>query len=251
MTNRTSPSKPTMNYIDDRAGHEPSKPNRILPIIVFAGILSAALLGAYRADVLPHYTFLIDGNKVELIRDDAKYLAEQAQKGEAIDEANRKIIAANRKTLDAYAENTQDLDSTLEVQHSDPSSRTIVINHHQPAVANSAQVVKCLSDEGRVVYQASNCLDNGLTPVKVLSTSELQHSRADAFQTNATSTSADPYKPAIARINNESKRNSPYCKNIESERERIRAQQRANSTQYLRDQYNQLSKIWYDDCFNT
>ncbi|WP_297574484.1 hypothetical protein [uncultured Deefgea sp.] len=239
-----------MNYTDDRMGNEPVKPNRILPMVVFFCILSAALFGAYRAGVLPHYTFLIDDNKIEFIRDDVKYLAEQAQKGEAIDDANRKVIAANRQALNAYAENTPDSGSTLEIQHADPSDHTIVTNGYQSETANSTQIVKCLSAEGRVVYQTSHCVDNGLTPVKVLSQPELQHSRADAFQTNAVSSSPETYSPAIARINNESKRDSPYCKNIESERERIRVQQRVNSTQYLRDQYNRLSKIWHDDCFN-
>ncbi|QZA79820.1 hypothetical protein [Deefgea piscis] len=243
--------KSILNYTDDRMGNEPVKSNRILPIFVFSCVLSIALFVGYRSGFLPHYTFLIDSNKIELIRDDAKYLAEQEQQDEAIDDANRKIIAANRQALSAYTENTPNSESTLEIQHSDPSDRTIVTNGYQSEAATSAQVVKCLSAEGRVVYQASNCSNNGLTPIKVLTQSELQHSRADAFQTNAVSSSPETYSPVIARINNESKRNSPYCKNIESERERIRAQQRANSTQYLRDQYNQLSKIWHDDCFNT
>ena len=239
-----------MNYTDDKMDDEAIKPNQTLPLAVFFCILSAVLFGAYRAGALPHYTFLIDGNNIEFIRDDAKYLAEQAQKGEAIDDANRKIIATNRKALNAYTENSQDSGSILEVQQANPSDRTIVTNGYPSESANSAQVVKCLSAEGRIVYQASNCSDDGLTPIKVLTQAQLQYSSADAFQARAGNTSPEPYSPAIARINHESKRDSPHCKNIAAARERIREQQRANSTQYLRDEYRHLSQIWHNDCFD-
>nr|WP_315168348.1 hypothetical protein [uncultured Deefgea sp.] len=194
---------------------------------------------------LPHYTLMIDGNKWEWVRDDPKYLASLAPKplGE-VDLHNQQIIAKNKAEFERRQADQQQY--VQEVQNSIQSS---VESQPVQQATQTGVITKCLSAAGRVVYQEQACEATGLKPVKVLSETELKGSRADAQNTQILKqVTENNYQPAVASINPNGKQDSEYCRDIESQRENIRSQQRINSRQWHRDEYTRLSKRWQAEC---
>lgn len=240
-----------MNLNDDMNLSEYSKSKRsnFLPLLFFFFIaLAAALYLLEKSGNLPHYTLLIDGNKWEWVRDDPKHLASLPPKPlDEVDLHNQQIIAKNKAEFDRR--------QTGEFHQSEPqaSEQTQQINQAtqqtQQITQQTGVITKCLTSSGRVVYQEQSCQSAGLKPVKVLSETELKGSRADVQNTKILNqVTENNYQPAVASINPNGKQDSQYCRDIESQRENIRSQQRINSRQWHRDEYTRLSKIWQSEC---
>ncbi len=237
-----------MNYNDDMMLREysKSKPKSKFWVFFFFGfgLLTITLLLAYKTNNLPHWTLIIDGNKWEWVRDDPKYLAQQAQKPlDDVDAYNQQVIANNKAAFEQRQ---------ADQQHVEQALAEIESREEPPQVQQTTQtgiITKCLNAAGRVVYQENNCESTGLKPVKVLSQTELKGSRADAQNTEILQRNIEQeYKPAVVAINPDEKRNSEYCRDIDSQRENIRSQQRISSRQWHRDEYTRLSKIWQSEC---
>lgn len=241
-----------MNYDDDMMLREYSrnKPSRFWPLFFMGfGLLAGVLLLAHKTGNLPHYTLMIDGNKWEWVRDDAKYLASLPPKPlDEVDLHNQQIIAANRA---AFAKRSEQANQQGQPVIGEAQQVAEINNAPQPfyPAPRTGQITKCQTNSGRVVYQEQDCFTTGLKPVKVLSSAELTDSRADAQNTQILhQVTENNYQPAVASLNPDEKRNSQHCRDIESQRDNIRSQQRINSRQWHRDEYTRLSKLWQSDC---
>lgn len=242
-------------------------------LVIISVITGHLLIFSYYKGYLPHYTIQVDGNTLTFVRDDPKYLAEQA----ALEaEANRQIYRINGQEV-TQQEYEQALQQQQQQAENQPQTNNAVIQVEpfpepvkaKPMIADG-QVRKCLDAQNHPVYQTQPCETNGYKTAKVLTQNDGNVSQSQTYnykqaeqrkEANQTYTvdgrqvSKAEYDAVIERNKRVEAQNASnkaeYCKSLQSRREYIQSQQRVNSTQYWRDQYTEASKEWQTKCLSS
>lgn len=232
-----------MNYEEEML-YSSKRPERSwLPVIVFSLTLSIIFYIAYQSGVLPHYTLMIDGNKWEWVRDDPAHLAKQEKIMTQQEIDDRAQIARNRALLSASGQRQE----LIEIEPIDTVQVQPEVQQQQVAEQIRPGIQKCLTTSKRIVYQEQPCSSNGMTTAKALTSADLTDSTSDAQP--VTQQISEVSAPRVAVISpSTEKKNTPHCRNLSDYRDNIRSQQRVRSTQYLRDEYDRISKQWQSEC---
>lgn len=252
----------------DNPYHRNRQSKRKIPILLIGCIVSSAtIIFAYVNDLLPHYTATIDGTTITLVRDDPKYLAEQA----ALEaEANRQIYRINGVEV-SESEYRQVLAQQQNQQATEAQQTLLEVpTDHQPTQqaqndysdVPNGQTRKCIDSQGKVIYQTETCSSKGYKTQKLIQANDgavstatysykQEQQRQDPQpQVQTPSTQTQVVTMGGTKSGTQSGRDSE-CKYLESRRESIRSLQRYNSTQSLRDEYADVSKQWQKRCLSS
>ncbi|WP_297574482.1 hypothetical protein [uncultured Deefgea sp.] len=143
-----------MNYDMDSALYRPAPRSKFIPALLVVCLLcSSLLLWAYFSGRLPHYTIMVRGNTLELVRDDPAHLSATLPAPVVADDPQDLFVSSHPE--ETYIER----DATLSFKG---------LPAQEVKAPNPNQIYKCKTAAGSVVYQQQDCISTGHSLVEVL-----------------------------------------------------------------------------------